>query len=140
MKVTGALLAEHRLLKILVEQLESAAESQGELPPLLGAASIFQKALVSHSQVEDEGLFTRLEVAMGGGGPVAVMRADHEQIHGLLQQIGEGGSRDRIGRTVRELADLVRDHFAKEENILFPMADQALDQKTLEELSAPWKV
>ena len=140
MKVTEALLTEHRLLKILATQLESAAESKGELPTLVGAASMLQKALIDHSRVEDEGLFARLEAAMGGGGPVAVMRADHEQIESMLGEIADGTNRDQVARTVREVVGLTRDHFAKEENILFPMAEQVLDERALEDLSAPWKV
>ncbi len=140
MKVTEALLTEHRLLKILAAQLESAAESKVELPALVGAASMLQKALIGHSQVEDEGLFARLEAAMGGGGPVAVMRADHEQIESMLGEIADGTNRDQVARTVREVVGLTRDHFAKEENILFPMAEQVLDERALEDLSAPWKV
>ena len=141
MKVTEGLLTEHRLLKILATQLESAAESKGELPMLVGAASMLQKALIDHSRVEDDGLFARLEAAMGGGGgPVAVMRADHEQIEGMLGEIADGTNRDQVARTVREVVGLTRDHFDKEENILFPMAEQVLDEKVLEDLSAPWKV
>ena len=140
MKVTEALLTEHRLLKILATQLESAAESKAELPALLGAASMLQKALIDHSRVEDEGLFARLEAAMGGGGPVAVMRADHEQIEGMLEEIANGTDRNQAARTVREVVGLTRDHFAKEESMLFPMAEQVLEGSVLEDLSAPWKV
>jgi hemerythrin-like domain-containing protein len=68
------------------------------------------------------------------------MLAEHEQgrifTRGMLQatqelQKGDAGARERIAQNALGYAVLLRQHIMKEDNILFPMADQVipLDQQ-----------
>ena len=66
---------------------------------------------------------------MGGGGPTAMMRMEHQQMRGLLDQIGEameaGDAQEAmdIGDT---LLMMVQQHNVKEEGMLYPMAENIL--------------
>lgn len=66
---------------------------------------------------------------MGGGGPTAMMRMEHQQMRGLLDQIGEamaaGDAQEAmdIGDT---LLMLIQQHNVKEEGMLYPMAENML--------------
>jgi hemerythrin-like domain-containing protein len=83
-----------------------------------------------HLAMEEEVLFTAFDAKSDMiGGPTAVMRMEHQQMLGLLDQIGEAmdcgdmqGALD-IGDT---LLMLVQQHNVKEENMLYPMAENML--------------
>ena len=84
-----------------------------------------------HLAMEEEVLFPAFEAAsgMGDGGPTAVMRMEHQQMRGLLDQIAEamdsGDAQEAldIGDT---LLMLVQQHNVKEEGMLYPMAENLL--------------
>ena len=69
---------------------------------------------------------------MTGGGPTQVMRLDHEQIRGVLKEISDclnEGNLQRIFDLSEAMLILIAQHNSKEENILYPAADQYLDRE-----------
>jgi hemerythrin-like domain-containing protein len=84
-----------------------------------------------HFAMEEEVLFPAFDAmsGMGGGGPTAMMRMEHQQMRGLLDQIGEameaGDAQEAmdIGDT---LLMMTQQHNVKEEGMLYPMAENML--------------
>ena len=161
------LLAEHREIMAEVESLRRAAADlrargeaalEGAAPALASVGRMMGTRLLRHARKEDEALFPAIESALGlEGGPTAVMREEHREIHEraarfreTLRELNEvehpaivaGGARLRTlarggadaatlaetGEAVVALLDL---HFGKEEQILFPMAREVLSRETL---------
>ena len=91
----------------------------------------FDAGMRRHIAMEEEVLFPALESAarMDGSGPTAMMRMEHQQMRGLLDQIesamesGEAEQALDIGDT---LLMLVQQHNIKEEGMLYPMAENVL--------------
>jgi hemerythrin-like domain-containing protein len=91
----------------------------------------FDAGMRRHIAMEEEVLFPALESAarMGGSGPTAVMRMEHQQMRGLLDQIAASIESDNseqaldIGDT---LLMLIQQHNIKEEGMLYPMAENVL--------------
>jgi len=86
-----------------------------------------------HVDRREEGqLFPALEAAGGPAGPIAVMRAEHEQMRALVSQMEQAmTARDReeflgLGET---LMMLTQQHNMKEENILYPIMDQCIPEQ-----------
>ncbi|MBI2909392.1 MAG: hemerythrin domain-containing protein [Chloroflexi bacterium] len=104
----------------------------------------FDGELRTHFRHEEEALFPALEQAIGRDGPIAVMLAEHqsfwESIAALHRKVDEleGGAEDGA-RTTRLLAtsvaDFLRNHIAKEDMILFPIAEQELTHQKLEDVA-----
>ena len=91
----------------------------------------FEKGMRRHLAMEEEVLFPAFESAarMGGGGPTAVMRMEHKQMLGLLEQIGaamESGNTELAMDTGDTLLMLIQQHNIKEEGMLYPMAENVL--------------
>ena len=91
----------------------------------------FEKGMRRHLAMEEEVLFPAFESAarMGGGGPTAVMRMEHKQMLGLLEQIGaamESGNAELAMDTGDTLLMLIQQHNIKEEGMLYPMAENVL--------------
>ena len=67
---------------------------------------------------------------MSGGGPTQVMRMEHEQMRGVLAQMAaavERGDFDELVDQGDTLNVLIQQHNMKEEGMLYPMAERALD-------------
>jgi iron-sulfur cluster repair protein YtfE (RIC family) len=90
----------------------------------------FNLSMQRHFAMEEGVLFPAFETRTGmSGGPTSVMRAEHAQMKGLLAQMAAalaGGEPQSYLGLSETLLMLMRQHNMKEENILYPMSDQAL--------------
>lgn len=137
MKITDALYGEHGPLYALLAHCESSA-AQWELADLMLAGRAVEAALLSHAAVEDDLLFAALAARMPAGGPVEVMRSEHEAIDANLAALREAADEAPARNAMLNVVHLARDHFAKEEQVLFPLAGELLGPAELERLGAEW--
>lgn len=90
----------------------------------------FRAQMEAHFAVEEKLLFPGFEAATGmSDGPTRMMRLEHEQMRTLLDQLAQScAARDGDGYAgiAETLLMLLQQHNMKEENILYPMCDQAL--------------
>jgi len=90
----------------------------------------FNNAMLHHFDVEETVLFPRVEEGNAmAGGPVQMMRSEHEQMRDLLRIMSDAVERqdqdDYLGYA-ETLLIIMQQHNTKEEQILYPMADQTL--------------
>jgi hemerythrin-like domain-containing protein len=131
-------------------------------PTLEHVGRMMETILLAHARSEDEALFPVMERVIGQmGGPIEVMRREHLAIHeqadlfhktlrelnevehpaivaggaALREKTAAGASADDLRATSFEIIRLVDLHFAKEEDILFPMAREILSDDDLLEVS-----
>ena len=91
----------------------------------------YESSMRRHLAMEEDILFPAFDEisGMGGGGPVAMMKMEHQQMLGLLEQIDEaiesGDAQEAmdIGDT---LLMLIQQPNVKEEGMLYPMAQNML--------------
>lgn len=124
----------------------STIDNWGEQVALLQAAVIaFVQHLEPHSEREEGVLFPMMAAYIGREmGPIAVMEYEHDQAKSHLGTFLEKTANLKTevkAQEAKELADLVtqayfilKEHFSKEENVLFPMAEQMLSDEEKEEL------
>lgn len=90
----------------------------------------FEKAMEHHFAMEEETLFPAFEEATGNDqGPTQIMRMEHEQMRDLMQQLMDALT-DRDADVYLGVSEtlmvMMQQHNVKEEQILYPMSDQAL--------------
>jgi len=87
-------------------------------------------AMQRHFAMEEGVLFPAFEQATGNtSGPTQVMRSEHQQILEVLEHMAEaveGRDGDAYAGLSETLLILMQQHNLKEEQILYPMSDQAL--------------
>lgn len=95
--------------------------------------SEFSKRLLKHLTMEEEVLFPAFEAKTGmKGGPTAVMRSEHVQMRGVLAEMERrvaSGDLDGLLDQGDTLLMLIQQHNAKEEGMLYPMAEQVLGEQ-----------
>lgn len=129
-------------MSILDELREDHVKLLGELSALAAGpaeaerVARFVRDLVGHAHGEDDLLFRELEKGLPADhGPLAVMREEHEEIEGRLTRIASlDPSGDEIGNQLRRLLAVAREHFLKEEEVLFEFALRLVDAERLDEL------
>jgi hemerythrin-like domain-containing protein len=90
----------------------------------------FEAATLHHFAREEAVLFPAFEDRTGmSHGPTEVMRGEHVEMRETLQAMGDAIAKrdtDAYLGLAETLLMLIRQHNLKEEQILYPMADQAL--------------
>lgn len=153
------LVDEHAVLKNKLDKLYHLASMLAYNPTredrlllldkLYNALCQFKTELDPHSQKEDNYLFDMVAEHIGRDeGPIAVMEQDHvtakAKLHEFLRKYKEIDRENPEEHDIRELTNYVSvifhtltDHFLKEEEILFPMAETILtdnEKKQLEQI------
>ncbi len=138
MNLTDALRGEHGVFYAQFDFLEKAVPAAEDLEVLKSLAAMLASALATHAQLEEELLFQALDSDAGAMGPLTVMRAEHEEVEGGLSKIPDITVLAEAQQILLRVVEVARQHFAKEEQILFMLAEQSLDNQTLNDLGAQW--
>lgn len=131
--IAETLTQDHRRCDRLLALVEAAADS-GNWDRVSTEAQAFDSATERHFAFEEEALFPDLEAAAPmAAGPTGVMRAEHRQIRQLLaelRQAVEARDADECLGVLGTLHLVSQQHNAKEEAILYRMADQVLGPRS----------
>jgi hemerythrin-like domain-containing protein len=141
MQATDILMEEHRVIERVLASLEAAAkrleEGQAVRVGFFLDTADFVKGFADNCHhKKEEGVLFKALVDRGmpqDGGPVGVMLMEHEQGRGYTRAMrqaaqrlaaGEDAARGELIRNARSYTALLRQHIAKEEGILFSLADE----------------
>ena len=138
MKLTDALRGEHGVFYPQFDYIEQSVPAVEDLAVLKTQATMLASALATHAKLEEELLFQAMDSDAGAVGPLTVMRAEHEQVEGGLSEIPNVTDLAEAQQRLLHVVEIARQHFAKEEQILFMLAEQSLDNQTLNDLGAQW--
>jgi len=130
--------AQHRTCDRAFEKMEEAV-SRDDWPRAEALYSELSRDTLQHFSNEEDALFPLFEEKTGmQAGPTQVMRSEHVELRELMQRMGDAvraRDRDTALGTAETFFLFLQQHNVKEEQVLYPMADQAL-QGSLQELSA----
>lgn len=132
------LVSEHAPLREQLETLftlcnnvKTTDDKEVAFNDLIKEVSEFTTNLEYHSVREEDILFRMMEVYLGeNGGPIAVMEYEHEQANGYIHTFltnAENRTEEELIQNTELIIDAYHtllDHFAKEEQVLYPMAEK----------------
>jgi len=143
MQAIEILSSEHRVIERVIAALDAAAArlEAGQAVParfFIGATRFIRNFADGYHHGKEEGVLfeamARNGMAMDAG-PIGMMRYEHDRARELTAGLGDAADRLAAGdssaaRTVADYAraygELLTQHIFKEDNILFPMAAQAI--------------
>jgi len=152
MTPTEILSGEHRLIVAVLDCLEEAAErldgGDAVSPEFFLDAAEFVEGFADkcHHAKEEDILFVAM-TARGmprDSGPIAVMLREHDEgrrytaaFRSAAEQIqsGDGSAAADVVCNVFDYVNLLREHINKEDNVLFPMAEQIFPADTMQQVS-----
>jgi hemerythrin-like domain-containing protein len=131
-RLTAPLAAHHKACDEDFAGVEEAV-SKAQWSQAATLLATFSNALETHFSVEEERLFPAFEARTGmTGGPTRMMRMEHMQMRSLLADLAAAlaaKDQDEFLGSAETLLLLMQQHNMKEENILYPMCDQALGEE-----------
>jgi hemerythrin-like domain-containing protein len=151
MQATEILSSEHRVIERVIAALDAAAhrlEAGEAVRPgfFLDATHFLRDFADGYHHGKEEGVLFEAMARHGmpvDGGPIGMMRYEHEQARGLTAGLGDAAERlaagdpsaaDTVIDHARAYGELLTQHIYKEDNILFPMAAEVIppgDQDTV---------
>jgi iron-sulfur cluster repair protein YtfE (RIC family) len=137
---TQPLREEHKELLPHIERLRTVADSIGTAPiesvqkDIEEAYTFLTHQLIPHAQAEERALYPTVGRLMGAPEATATMSRDHREIDRLSQELGtlrshlsaSPAQEQALRRVLYGLYALVKEHFAKEEEIYLPLLDTRL--------------
>ena|SRR5262252_7225126 len=107
-----------------------AAARDGDWPRTVAAVNAYRDALERHFRIEEAALFPAFEGATGATeGPTAVMRAEHDDMRDLLDQLRTAAvacEADEFLGIAETLSVVMQQHNFKEEQVLYALLDETL--------------
>ena len=155
MTPTETLKHEHQIVLLVLEGAERRARTLAEGAGLDAGVLLELDEIVDflrnfvdrcHHGKEEKHYFERM-VQRGmarEAGPIAVMLHEHEQGRALVRALaaataelkaGNASARALVANALHEFVELLRAHIFKEDNILYPMADQLFTPEDLRALT-----
>jgi iron-sulfur cluster repair protein YtfE (RIC family) len=135
MNASKALPAHHKHCDDLFAAAELAA-SKGRWVDCRHDFEVFRREMAAHFATEEEVLFPAFESESGNlNGPTRMMRLEHAQMNALIaeaEQAAIAADANGFFGALETLLILMQQHNMKEENILYPMCDQALAGRELD--------
>ena len=129
--LTAHVCREHGLLNALLRDVCHDVDT-GQLDAARISGEAFERRLARHLRVEERLLFPLFEARVGIlGGPTATLRQEHREIErcvSLMREALDRGDADAFQDSLRLLRTILRQHYAKEEHVLFPTTDAALSE------------
>lgn len=138
MDVTQALLGEHGIVHLLVEQLDEALPRYRTTSELRAAAEPLAITLLGHARIEEETLFQPYERHTGSLGPLKCLRHEHELMDQQIRALFRLEDPETLREQIRALLDVTRRHLAREEEVMFKAARDAIEAGELEHLGHHW--
>ena len=156
MRPTEELKAEHEGIRKILDVLESISSKivSGDGVPVAHIEQIieFLRVFVDkcHHGKEEGILFPAMEAAgvPREGGPIAVMLSEHDrgrrltaEMNQFVQAFGSGETNSLLVFTTPALqySDLLKSHIWKENNVLFPLADERLPDHEHQRISGEFE-
>ena len=141
---TAELRHEHEVILWALAVLERAADrlasgrpvSDSTLAELVQFLQTFADRC--HHGKEEDQLFPAMR-AKGVGGTLAVFLEEHGEGRGYLRLLANGTGAAERATAARRYVGLLRDHIQRENEVLFPMADQILDPGTHAALAGAYR-
>lgn len=138
MDVTHALLGEHGIVHLLVEQLDEALGRYTTLAELKAASEPLAITLLGHARIEDETLFQPYEKHTGSLGPLKCLRHEHELMDQQIRAMFRLQDVEVLRAQIVALLDVTRRHLAREEEVMFKAARDAIAADELRHLGHHW--
>jgi len=134
MKVTECLNAEHGVFLTQLGVLETMVRENAAAAELRAVTLAIASTVELHRGAEEEILYPAILRAFGQDfPPIQVMVEEHAQIERFIE--GVRSSDANLPEMVQGFIDVLRQHIAKEINVLFPMAEQRIEAADLEQMT-----
>jgi hemerythrin-like domain-containing protein len=132
--ITETLVTDHAVFIGVFDWIKQALPRLATLEEVKMLAGLVEALLRDHADVENDLAFIALDHALYNKGQLSRLHEDHDEINDHLKQ-AQAATRLSDARRLLRLALLAsRQHFRREERVIFPLMERVLQKETLTKL------
>ena len=137
MRIIDRFSREHDAFVVQLDGLRADVARGGDVRAAIEGMRVLAEPLLKHAANEEALLFPDLVLKLGGetGGPVGVLREEHVVIHGQVDHLSAEPTRAAFDQVFTAFDKILREHIAKEEEVVFPLSAQLLGDERLSEMN-----
>lgn len=137
-KITDALIAEHVVFHTLFDTTETLLAEDRSLAEIRAVARLLADLLDRHSVAEHDLLLPSIDPYLEHLGQMKNFHKEDDVIVETLQRVSSSENLDEAKKLLKRAVQFSREHFDKEERIVFPLAEKNLKLESLERLGEEW--
>lgn len=138
MKITDALVAEHKVFCGLFDEIARVLPGVATVNEVANLASLVQGLLERHAAAEAKLALLVLDHVLAENGQLDRMHHDHEEIDVRLREIARASTVTQARQLLSAAIAYSRSHFKTEERSIFPFLERTVRPETLSELGTAW--
>lgn len=136
--ITEALVMEHAIFGAVFDQFERVFPKQRTAQEVQWMATVAEGLLRGHAATETNLAYSALDHVLAEDGRLSRLHQDHHEIDEHFKRVHQAGDVKQAQRLLRQAFAATREHFRREEDIIFPFLERVLRPETLETLGRAW--
>lgn len=138
LSITKALVAEHAIFRVVFDQIEGVLPRLGSVQEIKLLATVVEGMLSGHAKAETNLAYSALDHVLAEDGRLSRLHQDHHEIDGHFERVQRANDLAEAQRMLKRALAASREHFRREEEIVFPYLEQILQPGTLGTLGQTW--
>ncbi len=136
--ITEALTTEHRVFTAIFDHIERVLPEAQRVEEVRLLAGLVEALLRAHSEAETNLAYVALDHVLADRGELDQLHQDHHEIDGRLRGAQAAKDRGEARRLLKGALRVSREHFAREEQAVFPLINRSLSPEVLAALGKAW--
>lgn len=136
--ITEALVMEHAIFGAVFDQFERVFPKQRTAQEVKWMATVAEGLLSGHAETETNLAYSALDHVLAEDGRLARLHQDHHEIDEHFKRVHQADDVTKAQHLLRRAFAATREHFHREEDIIFPFLERVLRAETLEILGETW--
>ena len=139
MRLTDILTIEHALFRTMFDQIEQTLPGLTTFTEIQPLARMMSSLLRGHGETEQNLLYAALDHMLKEKGQINRLYTEHREMDTRFEQTQAANEFLKASRLLRSAIAMSREHFRYEEQTLFPLINDILQDESLEKLGDAWK-
>jgi hemerythrin-like domain-containing protein len=136
--ITKALVMEHAIFCAVFDQFERVLPGLGSVQEVKLLATVVEGVLSGHAETEKNLAYSVLDHVLKEDGRLNRLHQDHHEIDEHFKRVHRAKDLADAQRLLKKALAATREHFHREEEIVFPFLERVLQPETLETMGAAW--
>jgi hypothetical protein len=137
--ITQALILEHEILRQIFYQIERVLSRSQSARVVKSLALVVEGLLTNHAKIEINLAYSVLDHVLAERDASQGLYQDHEELDGHFAPIHRTSDPAKASSLLKKALTATREHFRREEQIVFPTLEEILRPETLWTLGDQWR-
>jgi hemerythrin-like domain-containing protein len=136
--ITQALVMEHAVFCAVFDQVERVFPKLGSAREVKLLATVVEGMLSGHGETETNLAYSALDHVLKEDDRLNRLHQDHHEIDKHFKRVHQATNLTGARRLLKKALTAMREHFRREEEIIFPFLERVIRPETLDTLGETW--